>query len=50
MCGIREFVAVVVAADSPAGRVAAAIDEVTAHLPPPDELWACPLCSTQSWP
>lgn len=30
--------------------VAAAIDEVTAHLPPPEDPWACPLCSTQSWP
>lgn len=50
MGGIREIVAVVVAADSPAGRVAAAIDEVTAHLPPTQEPWACPLCSTQSWP
>ncbi|MGH3752941.1 MAG: hypothetical protein ACRDRP_09630 [Pseudonocardiaceae bacterium] len=47
---MRAIVAVVVAADSPAGRIAAAIDEVTAHLPAPDEPWGCPLCSAQSWP
>lgn len=47
---VRDIVAVVVAADSPAGRAAQAIDEVTAHLPASDEPWACPLCSTQSWP
>jgi hypothetical protein len=50
MDGVRPIVAVVVAADSPAGRVAEAIDEVTAHLPVPDEPRACPLCSVQSWP
>ncbi len=47
---IREIVAVIVAADSPAGRVAQAIDDMTAHLPTPDEPQACPLCSSQSWP
>lgn len=50
MGGIREVVAVVVAADSPTGQVATAINELTAHLPPPDEPWACPLCSTEAWP
>lgn len=50
MGGIREVVAVIVAADSPTGHVAKVIDELTAHLPPPDEPWACPLCSTESWP
>jgi hypothetical protein len=50
MGGIREVVAVIVAADSPTGRVAKAIDELTAHLPPPKEPWACPLCSIESWP
>ena len=50
MGGIREVVAVIVAADSATGRVVKAIDELTAHLPPPDEPWACPLCSTESWP
>ncbi|MDQ3276291.1 MAG: hypothetical protein M3Q39_15030 [Actinomycetota bacterium] len=47
---MRDIVAVVVAVDSPAGRAAEAIDQLTAHLPPPDEPWACPLCSAQSWP
>jgi hypothetical protein len=50
MGGMREIVAVVVAADSPAGRVATAIDDITAHLPPPDVPWECPLCSAHSWP
>jgi hypothetical protein len=35
MGGIREVVAVIVAADSATGRVVAAIDELTAHLPAP---------------
>lgn len=47
---IREIVAVIVAADSPVGRAAQAIDDMSAHLPPPDDPRACPLCSTQSWP
>lgn len=50
MGGIREIVAVVVAADSPVGRVAQAIDDMTAHLPPPEKPQVCPLCSAQSWP
>lgn len=50
MGGIREVIAVIVAADSPIGRVVQAIDDVAAHLPPPQEPQACPLCFTQSWP
>lgn len=50
MGGIREIVAVIVPADSPVGRAAQAIDDMSAHLPPPDDPRACPLCSTQSWP
>lgn len=50
MGGIREPVAVIVAADSPLGRAARAIDDLTGHLPPPEEPRACPLCSIQSWP
>lgn len=50
MRGIRDIVAVVVAADSPVGRAAQAIDDITAHLSVPDEPNTCPLCSTQSWP
>jgi hypothetical protein len=50
MGGIREIIAVVVAADSPAGRIAQAIDDMTAHLPTPEEPRACPLCSARSWP
>lgn len=50
MGGIREIVAVIVAAESPAGRVATAIDDVASHLPPLEAPWSCPLCSAQSWP
>lgn len=48
--GLRKVVAVVLAADSPAGRIGIAIDDVTAHLPAPVESRMCPLCSAQSWP
>lgn len=40
----------IVAADSPLGRVGRAVDDLAAHLPSPDEPRACPLCSAQSWP
>jgi hypothetical protein len=39
----------VLAADSPAGRVAVEIHELTSHLPSPEAPWECPLCSTE-WP
>ena len=47
---VREVLAVIVAADSPLGRVSQAVDDLAAHLPPPDQPRACPLCSAQSWP
>ncbi len=47
---IREVRAVIVAADSPLGRVSQAVDDLAAHLPTPDEPRACPLCSDRSWP
>lgn len=47
---IREVLAVIVAADSPAGRVSQAIDDIAAHLPSPDQPQACPLCSNRFWP
>lgn len=50
MGGIREIVAVVLAADSPAGQVAGVLDNLAAHLPPPDQQWGCPLCHTECWP
>jgi hypothetical protein len=50
MGAIREVVAVIVAADSPIGRVAQAVDDVAGHLPPRQEPQACPLCLSQSWP
>jgi hypothetical protein len=48
--GIRAIVAVIVAVDSPVGRVPQAINDLAAHLPPPEKPGACPLCSTHSWP
>jgi hypothetical protein len=50
MDGTRQIVAVIVAADSPVGRIAQAIDDMTAHLPSAEKPQACPLCSTHSWP
>ena len=47
---LREVTAVVVAIDSPAGRVVEAIEQLTTHLPTPDQPTVCPLCSRQSWP
>jgi len=47
---VREVLAVIVAADSPLGRVSQAVDDLAAHLPSPNEPRACPLCSAQSWP
>ncbi|MDX8053813.1 hypothetical protein SK571_30970 [Lentzea sp. BCCO 10_0798] len=47
---IREVVAVVLAADSPAGRVADVLDDLAAHLPPPAQQWGCSLCRTECWP
>lgn len=50
MGGIREVVAVIVAADSRLGGAVRAIDDLAGHLPPPEEQRTCPLCSVQSWP
>ena len=50
MSGLREVTALVVATDSPAGRAAEAIEQLTAHLPTPDYPTTCPLCSRQVWP
>jgi hypothetical protein len=43
-------VAVVVACDSPIGRMAEAVDQAARHLPPPDRPYFCPCCSTEAWP
>ncbi|OXM43125.1 hypothetical protein CFP75_39685 [Amycolatopsis alba DSM 44262] len=40
----------VVAADSPAGRAAEAINDLTRHLPEPGEPNACPTCAGRFWP
>ncbi|MGM1058535.1 hypothetical protein [Saccharothrix sp. Mg75] len=50
MDGTRDVVAVVVAVDSPVGRVATAIDELTTHLPSTGQQLFCPICSARSWP
>lgn len=50
MDGTRGVVAVVVAADSPTGRVATAIDDLTTHLPTVGQQSSCSVCSARSWP
>jgi hypothetical protein len=50
MDGMREIVAVVVAAGSPAGQLARALDDLAAHLPPSEQQWGCALCCSESWP
>lgn len=50
MDGTRGVVAIVVAADSPTGRVATAIDDLTAHLPTAGGQSSCLVCSARSWP
>lgn len=47
---VREVRAVIVAADSPLGRVSQAVDDLAAHLPSPEQPRVCPLCSDRSWP
>jgi hypothetical protein len=47
---IREVLAVVVAAASPAGRAAEAINELVMHLPTPDQPGVCPTCAGRFWP
>jgi len=50
MSEIRGVIAVIVAADSPFGRLADTIDDLSSHLPSLQEPQACPLCFTQPWP
>lgn len=54
MRALRDIVAVVVAARSPAGLLVDALNALAAHLPPAnraaDEPVVCPLCPRQSWP
>ncbi|GAB3902233.1 hypothetical protein ACFQ1S_05640 [Kibdelosporangium lantanae] len=50
MGGLRDITAMVVAAESPIGRVIEAIELLTSHLPPVDQPAVCSLCSPQSWP
>src|SRR4051794_33281230 len=45
----RDGVAVMVAADSPAGRVAEILDQLARHLPAPRAV-SCSCCSTEGWP
>ncbi|MEV7043926.1 hypothetical protein [Amycolatopsis sp. NPDC051061] len=39
-----------VAADSPAGRAAEAINDLTRHLPQPGAPAVCPTCAARFWP
>jgi hypothetical protein len=50
MGGLREVIAVVVALDSPLGRVVDAIEQLTAHLPTAEQPATCSLCSRRPWP
>ncbi|MEC3974283.1 hypothetical protein [Amycolatopsis sp. H20-H5] len=47
---IRAVEGVVVASDSPAGRAAEAINDLTMHLPDPDDSGVCPTCAGRFWP
>ncbi|GAA4552736.1 hypothetical protein [Amycolatopsis samaneae] len=47
---IRAVEGLLVAADSPAGRAAAAINDLTMHLPTPAEPGVCPTCVGRFWP
>jgi len=50
MGGLREVTAVVVAFDSPLGRVVDAIEQLTTHLPTAEQPAACPVCARRAWP
>lgn len=47
---VRNIVAVIVAADSPIGRAADAVSDLSTHLPGTLEPTACLLCLAESWP
>lgn len=47
---IRPVAGVMVAADSPAGRAAEAINDLTRHLPELATPAACPTCAGRFWP
>jgi hypothetical protein len=48
--GFRRVEGLVVAADSPAGRAAEAINDLTRHLPDPGAPAVCPTCAGRFWP
>jgi hypothetical protein len=47
---MRDILALIAAVDSPLGQAAETINDLAAHLPPPGEPLACPLCPRQRWP
>jgi hypothetical protein len=47
---VRRMVGLVVAANSPAGRAAEAINALTRHLPDPGAPTVCPTCAGRFWP
>lgn len=47
---IRPMAGVMVAADSPAGRAAEAINDLTRHLPEPGAPAVCSTCPGRFWP
>ncbi|WP_275295191.1 hypothetical protein [Amycolatopsis sp. La24] len=47
---IRRMASLIVAADSPVGRVSEALNDLARHLPEPGAPDACPTCAGRYWP
>ena len=50
MSRLRAVTAIVVAADSPLGRLVGAIEQLSTHLPTPEQPGTCLFCSMRAWP
>lgn len=47
---VRPWACVVLDENSPLGQIAAAVCNLTAHLPPQDNLLHCSVCASERWP
>lgn len=47
---IRTWACLIVDDNSPLGRVASAVCELTAHLPEPEAAFLCSICFGKQWP
>lgn len=47
---IRSWNCVIVDSDSPLGKVASSVCDLTAHLPDPDVTFLCSVCFGKQWP